>query len=264
MSAPPHAERPHPPGRRLALALTLAVHLVLLVFLIWGVQWQSEKPQAVEVELVRAAPPPPAPPPPLEATPPPTEAPPPPPKPEIVVKEPPKTRPEPKPEPRPAAKPEQKPEPRPKPEAPPRSEVPAFDPTQSLAEEEKRLAERKQREASQRALDEEFARLDAARAAQAASQLDKARADYIARLRGKIRGNIVMPQGLSGNPEAVFEVTQLPSGEIIDVRLRRSSGQPAWDAATERAIRKSSPLPKPEQGELFSRVLELRFRPQEN
>ena len=36
------------------------------------------------------------------------------------------------------------------------------------------------------------------------------------------------------------------------------------DAATERAIHKSSPLPKPGKPELFSRTLELRFRPQED
>ena len=35
----------------------------------------------------------------------------------------------------------------------------------------------------------------------------------------------------------------------------------ALDAAIERAILKSSPLPKPEQADLFSRQLDLRYRP---
>ncbi len=66
---------------------------------------------------------------------------------------------------------------------------------------------------------------------------------------------------MKGNPEAVFNVTQLPSGDIVTVRLKQSSGNPALDAAIERAILKSSPLPKPGQADLFERSLELRFRP---
>ncbi|MCM2289309.1 MAG: TonB C-terminal domain-containing protein [Sulfuritalea sp.] len=86
-------------------------------------------------------------------------------------------------------------------------------------------------------------------------------ADYLGRIRGKIRGNIVLPPDIKGNPEAIFEVTQLPSGEVLTVRLKRSSGNAALDAAVERAILKSSPLPKPQQAELFERSLELRYRP---
>ncbi len=87
---------------------------------------------------------------------------------------------------------------------------------------------------------------------------------YIAAISGKVRGNIVLPPDIKGNPEALFEVTQLPSGEVLNVRLIKSSGHTAYDAATERAIRKSSPLPKPAKTELFSRTLELRFRPLDN
>jgi len=79
-----------------------------------------------------------------------------------------------------------------------------------------------------------------------------------------VRGNIVLPPDIKGNPEAQFEVTQLPSGDVLNVRLKKSSGNSAWDAATERAIHKSSPLPKPSKPELFSRTLTLTFRPQED
>ncbi len=74
----------------------------------------------------------------------------------------------------------------------------------------------------------------------------------------------MVPPEVKGNPEAVFDVTQLPSGEIVTVRLKRSSGHGALDAAIERAILKSNPLPKPEPADLFSRSLELRFRPLED
>jgi colicin import membrane protein len=74
---------------------------------------------------------------------------------------------------------------------------------------------------------------------------------------------MVLPPDLRGNPEAVFELIQLPTGEVRtgSVKLRRSSGQPALDEAIERAILKSSPLPKPDKPELFDRSLEIRYRP---
>jgi colicin import membrane protein len=56
-------------------------------------------------------------------------------------------------------------------------------------------------------------------------------------------------------------VVQLPTGEIIDAQLRKSSGVRAYDEAVQRAILKSSPLPKPESAELFRRSLTLKFRP---
>ena len=82
-------------------------------------------------------------------------------------------------------------------------------------------------------------------------------------MRGKIRGNIILPPNIQGNPQAEFEVTQLPSGDVLDVKLRHSNSNPALDAAVERAIRKSSPLPKPAQAELFERVLRIPYKPRD-
>ena len=56
---------------------------------------------------------------------------------------------------------------------------------------------------------------------------------------------------------------QLPTGEIIDATLRKSSGNRAYDDAVQRAILKSSPLPRPERADLFQRNLTLKFRPQD-
>ncbi|MFA4969292.1 MAG: cell envelope integrity protein TolA, partial [Sulfuritalea sp.] len=125
---------------------------------------------------------------------------------------------------------------------------------EQLKREAEQLTQRKQADSAA----QEFAQKQAAQASAARS---KAIADYLGRIRSKIRGNIVLPPEIRGNPEAVFDVTQLPSGEVLTVRLRRSSGNAALDAAIERAILKSSPLPKPQQADLFSRLLELRYRP---
>ncbi len=72
---------------------------------------------------------------------------------------------------------------------------------------------------------------------------------------------MVVPPEIAGNPEAIFDVVQLPTGEIIDAQLRKSSGNRAYDEAVQRAIIKASPLPRPDSPDLFQRNLTLKFRP---
>lgn len=247
------------PGKRIAFVLAVLIHVVLALLIVYGIHWQTKKTEVVAVDLVRAVPEPP------------TSAP----EPAVQPKPEPKPEPKPQPEPKPVAKPEpvkppakpdiaqkEKPKPPSKPEPKPEPKPdPPKDPFKEQLERELKEAEkRKAAEAAAREAEKELAALKAQQASRAQSN---AMADYIARIRGKVRGNIVLPADVKGNPEAIFEVTQLPSGEVLEVRLKKSSGNAAWDAATERAIRKSSPLPTPAQRELFSRTLELRFRPQE-
>lgn len=88
-------------------------------------------------------------------------------------------------------------------------------------------------------------------------------ANYQDAIRSRIRSRIRFdPAKAPENPEAIFIVEQLPSGQISRIQLKKPSGRPDWDAAVERAIAGSDPLPKAEDGTV-ERVLELRFRPQE-
>lgn len=238
------------PGRKASAALAVAVHVALAVLLVYGIRWQTRSPEAVEVELVRALP---APAPAAVAPPEPEPAPPP--------KIEPKPEPRPEPKPAPPAKPDialkekekPKPEPKPVPKAEPKPNK--VDPL--LDRELKDLEAQRRKQMAARELEQ-------LKSDQAAVARSKAMADYIGKIKGKIKGNIVLPPDIRGNPEAIFDVVQLPSGEILSVKLKKSSGHAAYDNAIERAILKSSPLPKPEQGELFSRSLELKFRPLED
>lgn len=238
-------------GKRVSIALAIAVHLLLAAFLFYGVRWQTKATDVVEVELVRAVAEPVPVAPPVAVAPAPTPEPPP--APEV--------KPEPKPAPPPpkpdiAIKDKEKPKPEPKPLPPPKVEPkPRVDPNQELLKREtEQLTQRKQAETAAQELSQ-------LKAAQAAAVRSKAVADYLGKIRGKIRGNIVLPPEIKGNPEAVFEVTQLPSGEVISVKVKKSSGNPALDAAVERAILKSSPLPRPEQNDVFDRLLNIPYRP---
>lgn len=88
--------------------------------------------------------------------------------------------------------------------------------------------------------------------------------DYKYRIQSKIQSYVRLPQKLSGNPEAVFQVTLMPSGDVARAVLVKSSGQPTYDAEVERAILKASPLPLPRDKDaaaVFRDGLTLKFRP---
>lgn len=130
------------------------------------------------------------------------------------------------------------------------------------AQRETQLRAQAERESQMRAQADAEARGRAAQAAAGAAR-NKSQLDWIDKIRSRIRGNINLPPDIVGNPEAIFDVVQLPTGEIIDATLRKSSGNRAYDDAVQRAIIKSSPLPRPERPELFQRALTLKFRPQD-
>ena len=136
--------------------------------------------------------------------------------------------------------------------------------TQSIDAISKLLQKETDRMISRRNADAADRELVQLKATQAASARNKGLADYMSKVRGKIRGNIVVPPGISGNPELVFLVTQLPSGEVLSVKLKASSGNATLDNAVERAILKSSPLPKPDDPSLYEHDLILPIHPLNN
>src|SRR6185437_2265821 len=134
--------------------------------------------------------------------------------------------------------------------------------TRQDAERDARLRRQADAESRMRAQAEQEAQTRAQQAAAATAQ-SRAEADWIDRIRSKIRSNVNLPPEISGNPEAVFDVVQLPTGEVLSVRIQKSSGIPAYDDAVQRALVKSSQLPPPQRPDLFQRELVLRFHPHE-
>ena len=292
-------ERPQQPARRMsgkwiALVLAVLVNLAFVGVLVFSVTWRNPPAPAVSAELYAPparTPPKPEPPKPEPPKPEPPKAEPP--KPEPPKPEPPKPEP-PKPPPKPdvqdadiALKAKQaearkqreqterveaekrKREAEEKLKADAKREADSRErqqrETQALREQADREAKlRAEAEAKIRTETEAKARAAAeARALVQAESAARARAegDWIRRIQAKVRGNVILPPDLSGNPEAIFEVVQLPTGEILDVQLKKPSGVRAYDEAVQRAILKSSPLPRPERAELFQRTLTLKFRP---
>ncbi len=99
-------------------------------------------------------------------------------------------------------------------------------------QEEKRLAEVRERQAREADALKAQADREKAMLKQAADAArSKANDAYIRSIQAKIKGNVNVPPDIAGNPEAIFEVVQLPTGEIIDTQLRKSSGVRAYDDA---------------------------------
>jgi len=223
------------PGGAAPAALSLLVHGVLFAVLVFGLRWQSKHPDPVVAELWS----------------------------ELPAIQPP----EPKVEPKAEVKPQPKPEPKveqkqPKPDiaverekkAKKKEEPPLkFDTTQRIREQ---LAQ------EQQALNRSREKQEALKQfASPTPSVGDPR--YIEKIRARIWSNIIPPSDLKGNPEAIFDVVQLPTGDVLSARLRKSSGNKDYDDAVERAILKSSPLPKPDRPDQFQRELTLKFRPKE-
>jgi colicin import membrane protein len=100
-------------------------------------------------------------------------------------------------------------------------------------------------------------------AAEAVAAQSRALEAYKRKISQKIRGYIVLPPGISGNPEAVYSVTVVPGGEVLEIKVVKSSGVPAYDAAVERAIQAANPLPVPTDPDMFQQLRQMnyKFRP---
>ncbi|MGZ5145566.1 MAG: TonB C-terminal domain-containing protein [Burkholderiales bacterium] len=274
-----------PREKTISRALAGGMHAGFVLLLVFGVSWQQRhvEPSAV-VDLWSSLP-----------APRPEVAPPPPP-PKPLPKEEPKLVP--KPEPKPPPKPEAKPVPkadialkeklekeRKLKEQQELEKKKQRDLERRKEEEAKKLKAReleaKNKEDEKRKLDKERLAQEAEVKRQAADKqaladkLAKEHAaaqsrlydEYSRRISDKIKRYIVEPPNLQGNPQVVFELRLLPGGEVLEasLRLKSSSGNPAYDQAVERAILKASPLPLPPDPSMFNmfRELNLKIRPKE-
>ncbi|MGZ5137359.1 MAG: TonB C-terminal domain-containing protein [Burkholderiales bacterium] len=274
-----------PREKTISRALAGGMHAGFVLLLVFGVSWQQRhvEPSAV-VDLWSSLP-----------APRPEVAPPPPP-PKPLPKEEPKLVP--KPEPKPPPKPEAKPVPKAEIALKEKLEKERkLKEQQELEKKKQRDLERrkeeeakklKARELEAKNKEDEKRKLDKERLAQEAEvkrqaadkqaladKLAKEHAaaqsrlydEYSRRISDKIKRYIVEPPNLQGNPQVVFELRLLPGGEVLEasLRLKSSSGNPAYDQAVERAILKASPLPLPPDPSMFNmfRELNLKIRPKE-
>jgi colicin import membrane protein len=252
-----------------ARLLALAMHAVFILLIVFGVSWQKKPQPPVEATLWSSLPPLPQPQPPAEPAPqveptpeppkpvPKVTPPPPPPKmvqvplkPDIAIKKDEKEKPPPKVTPKPPVQDTAKLETKKR-----------EDEAAKLEREQEAQRERAAQEAKVAAdkVAAEKAAADRAARAAAAREVQK----YVSGIQSKVWARVALPADLQGSPEAVFEVSLFPGGELANVAMRKSSGNAAYDAAIERAIRQAQPFVVP-SGDLFQgnfRPVIMSFRP---
>jgi len=129
--------------------------------------------------------------------------------------------------------------------------------------EEKRLADEKQKADQQaeadreadlrRSLDQEL-RQDAARSSGAL-------ASWQSQITARIQRAWLRPASARSGIECVLNVTQVPGGEVTNVRIGTCNGDQAVRESIEAAVYRASPLPPPPDPTLFERSLVITFRP---
>lgn len=134
------------------------------------------------------------------------------------------------------------------------------------ARKEKEAKEKTQAEAAEKQRQEEEAeeRAELARAHKAKLQQGKID-QYKALIRQKIQRSFPEWELFSRNLTCKLKVRILPGGVVVGVKVVESSGNSAFDAAAQRATFKASPLPVPEDPDLFQefKSLTFPFKPEE-
>jgi colicin import membrane protein len=216
----------HEPYRFSAGVLALMVHLGFFMVLYFGVRWQSRPPEGFMVEMWDNLP-----------------------NAEVV------------PEQKPISSAKMEPIRAPKVVAPVspsvKADIEVLDKKSRKARQEAELKELKKYEAnSERIRKAEQERIRAEVSVATKVQVERYR-DLII---NKIRRNRKEVADVPASAEAIFKVTLLPDGTLMDDPvLVKSSGFPAYDEAAERAILSAEPLPVPTEVSLQKMFRELKL-----
>lgn len=133
---------------------------------------------------------------------------------------------------------------------------------QRLAEEKRKAAAaaRRQKELNAQ-LQADIAAEERRRKAEQSGLLDQ----YVRLIQNRIEQQWIKPPSARPGLECVVDVTQIPSGTVVNVHVRadKCNGDAAVRRSIETAVLKASPLPKPPVPELFERNLVITFHPDE-
>lgn len=241
-------------GRDLGPALAIAIALHLLVVGAVTFTWSSEPvlktvrplPPHVQAVIMEKPAPKPAP----RAVVKPAEKPKPTAKPKPAPRPVPKpvAKPEPKPVAKPAPKPEPKPAPKPEPKPEPEPSFTAPELDELMASEDRELESSAQQQREQ--------------AAREASETES----YISAITAALSQRWIIPATArqKDSLSAHVRIRLLPGGEVLDVKLVKSSGDRAFDDSAVNAVKSAGRLPVP-SGDLFNRHfrdITINFHPQ--
>jgi len=134
--------------------------------------------------------------------------------------------------------------------------------------EQRRLEQIAQEQAMLEQLAQERAAAELAARQEAEARAERAAAlqsEYTALIRDQITSVWRYPPAVDANMEVTLRLGLVPTGEVVQVQIIRSSGNQALDRSVEQAIYKASPLPVPSDIAVFEqnfRNFTMKFRPE--
>jgi colicin import membrane protein len=131
------------------------------------------------------------------------------------------------------------------------------------AEEKRKAEEKRQAEEAQLNADSqaELQRNLAAEERLVAVRTGPAMSSWIQQITARIQRAWIRPPSARAGIDCTLNVTQVPGGEIVSVKLGSCNGDEAVRESIEAAAYRASPLPPPPDPALFERDLEIHFRP---
>jgi len=97
------------------------------------------------------------------------------------------------------------------------------------------------------------------------SRLEAMQADattaYIFAIQQRVMSRWVQPPTAKSGIECILNIRQLPGGQVVSVNIGRCNGDAAVRRSIEAAVQRASPLPSPADPSVFSRDIQLVFKP---
>lgn len=127
------------------------------------------------------------------------------------------------------------------------------------AEAEKKRQEDEARKAAEQEMRARLAAEQERLATQRKSAMQRMIDEYVLYIQEKVQRSWIRPPSSGAELSCTVEVRLIPSGEVIDAQIVRSSGNAAFDRSVEAAVFKASPLPVPPDPEVMEQFRSLRF-----
>ncbi len=129
----------------------------------------------------------------------------------------------------------------------------------AAADKKRKQQEAKQRQESEAELKRRLAEEERRSAAVDSGQL----AQYVAQIQARIQRAWIRPASAREGLRCIVNVTQVPGGEVVGVKIGECNGDEVVRQSIEAAVYRASPLPEPPDPALFERNLKLEFKPGE-
>jgi colicin import membrane protein len=125
----------------------------------------------------------------------------------------------------------------------------------------KRAAEERQRQQEDSEREADLQRSLAAEEQASSARSGPALANWESEIAAKITRAWLRPPTARSGIECMLYVTQVPGGEVTQVRIGACNGDQAVRESIEAAVYRASPLPPPPDPALFDRNLRINFKP---